>query len=132
MFFDDEADYSHYEDVDITPNEIVKARYIMRDEAFKRAYKMGVKMAFGTDQVWPDMVTREFSYLLQLGVSHWDAIAMATINSAELLGMKDLLGSIEIDKYADIVAVADNPLKDIKALERVDFVMKGGEVIHRH
>ncbi len=110
--------------------ERLEAREI-RDQAFKYAYDIGVKIAFGTDRAVQEMTAREFSYLVRLGVSNWDAIAMATINGADLLDMKDELGSIDPGKYADIVALPGDPLKDITALEGVNFVMKGGTVI-RH
>lgn len=100
-----------------------------RDEAFKYAYEIGVKMAYGTDMIWPAYVAREFTYLVKRGVTHWDAIQMATINSAELLGMEDDLGSVSSGKIADIVALEGDPLTDISAMERVRFVMQGGRVI---
>lgn len=102
-----------------------------RDRSFKYAYKIGVKMAYGSDQTNPYMASREFYYLTRLGVTLWDAIAMATINSADLLGMKEKIGSIAVGKFADIVALPKNPLNDIEALEKVNFVMKSGVVI-RH
>ena len=101
----------------------------IRDEAFKYAYKIGVKIALGTDQVVPSMAIREFSYYTRLGVSPWDVISMATINGADLLGMKAELGSVNVGKYADIIATPDNPIDDVSALENVNFVMKAGEVI---
>ncbi len=103
----------------------------IRDQAFKYAYDLGVKIAFGTDLGTPELVTREFSYLARLGVSNWDAIAMATINGAELLGMKDQLGSISTGKFADIIALSKNPLDDITAIDTVQFVMRSGEIV-RH
>ena len=100
-----------------------------RDEAFKYAYEIGVKMAYGTDMIWPAYAAREFTYLVKRGVTHWDAIQMATINSAELLGMEDDLGSVSAGKIADIVALKGDPLTDISAMEQVRFVMQGGEII---
>ena len=100
-----------------------------RDEAFKYAYEIGVKMAYGTDMIWPAYAAREFTYLVKRGVTHWDAIQMATINSADLLGMKDDLGSVTPGKIADIVALEGDPLTDISAMEQVRFVMQGGRVV---
>jgi len=103
----------------------------VRNARFKQAYKIGVNMANGSDQVDVLGALREFSYLVEQGVTHWDVLRMATINSADLLGMQDQIGSIRVGKYADIIAVPENPLKRIEALQTVNFVMKGGEVIRR-
>lgn len=103
----------------------------LRNNSFRYAYKTGVKMANGSDQITVEGALREFSYLVEQGVSRWDAILMGTLNSADLLGHKDKLGSIRVGKYADIIAVKENPLEDITALEKVSFVMKNGQVI-RH
>lgn len=130
IYFDERADFSRF-GFDFSPNEGMADRRKKRDEAFKFAYKIGVKMAFGTDEIWPDMAGREFSYLSRLGVSNWDAIAMATINGADLLGMKDQLGSISVEKFADIIALPENPLDNIEAMEKVSFVMKGGNIVRR-
>jgi imidazolonepropionase-like amidohydrolase len=95
---------------------------------FAKAYKAGVKIAFGTDagvfkhgENW-----REFGYMISAGMTPMDAIKAATINAAELLGMKDQLGSIETGKLADIVAVDGDPLKDPLAFGKIIFVMKDG------
>ncbi|HEX6847526.1 MAG TPA: amidohydrolase family protein [Chitinophagaceae bacterium] len=99
---------------------------------FAKAYKAGVKIAFGTDagvfkhgENW-----REFGYMIEAGMPAMQAIKAATINAAELLGMKDQLGSIEIGKLADIVAVDGDPLTDPKAFGKIAFVMKDG-VVHK-
>ncbi|WP_369414676.1 metal-dependent hydrolase family protein [Microbulbifer elongatus] len=99
-------------------------------QTFHRAHKKGVKIAFGTDTG----VSRhgdnakEFALMVQGGMSPADAIRSATWNAAQLLQVQDELGSIAPGKWADMVAVIGNPLEDITALERVRFVMKGGEV----
>ena len=67
--------------------------------------------------------------MVDAGMRPKDAILSATLFAADLLGEKENLGSIEPGKYADIVAVSSDPLEDIKVLETIDFVMKGGEVI---
>ena len=97
---------------------------------FAKAYKAGVKIAFGTDagvfkhgQNW-----REFGYMIDAGMPALQAIKAATLNAAELLGMKDQLGSIEVGKLADIVAVDGDPLTDAKVFAKVIFVMKDGIV----
>lgn len=99
-------------------------------DTFYRAHKKGVKIAFGTDTG----VSRhgdnakEFSLMVQGGMNPADAIRAATLNAAQLLKVEDQLGSIAAGKWADMIAVVGNPLEDITALERVRFVMKGGEV----
>ncbi len=101
-----------------------------RDAAFDKAYKRGVKIAFGVDAIWGVKDNpKEFSSLVALGVNEFDAIQMATINSAQMLGVDNELGSIQKGKLADIIAVPGNPLKDITEMERVNFVMKDGKII---
>ena len=95
-----------------------------------RAYKAGVKIAFGTDAgvYRHGMNWLEFGYMIEAGMKPMDAIKAATISAAELLGMKDQVGSIEPGKLADIVAVDGDPLKDPKVFGKVVFVMKNGDV----
>jgi imidazolonepropionase-like amidohydrolase len=97
---------------------------------FARAYKAGVKIAFGTDAgvYRHGMNWLEFTYMIEAGMKPMDAIKTATINAADLLGMKDQLGSIEAGKFADVVAVDGDPLNDAKAFGKVVFVMKDGVV----
>jgi imidazolonepropionase-like amidohydrolase len=95
-----------------------------------RAFKSGVKVAFGTDAaVYPHgLNAREFAVYVKLGMTPVAAIQTATVNAADLLGWADRLGSIEAGKFADIIAVTGDPTKDVTVLERVGFVMKGGQV----
>lgn len=97
---------------------------------FAKAYKAGVKIAFGTDAgvYRHGMNWLEFGYMMEAGMKPMDAIKSATINAAELLGMKDQVGSIQAGKLADIVAVDGDPLKDPKVFGKVVFVMKDGVV----
>jgi imidazolonepropionase-like amidohydrolase len=99
-------------------------------ETFQEAVKAGVKMAFGTDAaVFPHgFNARQFSYMVRWGMTPMQAIQSATINAADLLGWKDRIGSIKPGKLADIIATSENPLDNIKTLEDVRFVMKGGVV----
>ncbi len=99
-------------------------------KTFAKAYKAGVKIAFGTDAgVYKHgMNWLEFGYMIEAGMTPMDAIKSATISAADLLGEKDKLGSIEVGKLADIVAVDGDPLKDPKAFGKVVFVMKDGLV----
>jgi imidazolonepropionase-like amidohydrolase len=110
----------------------VKARAVL-PEAKKNvahALQSGVKVAFGTDAgVYPHgLNAREFNSLVQAGLSPLAAIRAATVNAADLLGWSDKAGNIEPGKWADIVAVDGDPLRDVKTLENVKFVMKGGQV----
>lgn len=97
---------------------------------FKKAHRAGVKIAFGTDSgvsAHGDNA-QEFALMVEAGMSPADAILSATVNSADLLGISDTLGTLEPGKLADIVAVKGDPLKDIGLLEQVSFVMKDGKV----
>ncbi len=100
-------------------------------ENFEKAVKAGVKMAFGTDAgVYPHGDNaRQFFYMVKFGMTPAQAIHAATSNAAELIGRAKDVGTIEPGKYADIIAVSANPLQDVKALENVGFVMKGGAVV---
>jgi imidazolonepropionase-like amidohydrolase len=98
--------------------------------AFALAYKKGVKVAFGTDAgVFPHGENaREFGYMMDAGMPAMEAIKTGTIVSATVLGMDDKIGSIEKGKLADIIAVDGDPLRDIKTLLKVSFVMRDGVV----
>jgi imidazolonepropionase-like amidohydrolase len=99
-------------------------------DSFRRAYAGGVKIAFGTDSgvSTHGENAREFGYMVEAGMPPIEAILSATRNAADLLGAKDAIGSIQPGRYADVIAVAGDPLKDITELQRVIFVMKGGVV----
>jgi imidazolonepropionase-like amidohydrolase len=94
------------------------------------AFAGGVKVAFGTDSaVYPHgLNAREFAVMVKLGLTPLQAIQAATVNAAELLGWSDRVGAIEAGKFADLIAVDGDPLQDVTTLERVQFVMKGGQV----
>ena len=95
-----------------------------------RAYKAGVKIAFGTDAaVYPHgQNAREFEYMVQAGMPPMYAIQAATTHAAELLHQTDQLGQIQPGRHADVIAVPGDPLKDITALQHVGFVMKDGAI----
>lgn len=98
---------------------------------FAKAYKRGVKIAFGTDAgVFPHGENgKEFTYMVEAGMPAMEAIKSATIVNATILGMSDKIGTIEVGKLADIIATDDNPLNNIKTMETVSFVMKEGVVV---
>jgi len=100
-------------------------------KTIKKAFEAGVKIAFGTDAaVYPHgLNAHEFAVYVRLGMTPIQAIRTATLNAADLLGWSDKVGSIEVGKWADIVAVDGDPLADIVTLQQVKFVMKGGEVV---
>jgi imidazolonepropionase-like amidohydrolase len=95
------------------------------------AFASGVKVAFGTDAaVYPHgLNAHEFAVMVKLGLTPLQAIQAATTNAADLLGWSGKVGSLEPGAWADIIAVDGDPVKDITTLERVKFVMKGGEVV---
>jgi len=97
---------------------------------FTKALRAGVKLSFGTDAgVCPHGINaRQFAFMVKYGMTSLQAIQSATVSAADLLGKSDLLGSIQPGKYADIIAVAGDPLTDVSVLEHVSFVMKEGKV----
>jgi imidazolonepropionase-like amidohydrolase len=107
----------------------------MRDleaKAFAIALRKGVKIVYGTDAggyAWTENQAKEFAYMVRYGMTPMQAIQSATTVAAELLEKPNEMGAIETGKFADIIAVTGDPLKDITELERVKFVMKGGEVV---
>jgi imidazolonepropionase-like amidohydrolase len=96
--------------------------------------KAGVKIAFGTDVggfPWTQSIAQEFPHLVEFGMTPMAAIQSATSRAAELLDMSGQLVVVARGAYADIVAVPGDPLKDVKELERVSFVMKDGKVFRK-
>jgi imidazolonepropionase-like amidohydrolase len=116
----------------LPPPIAVKAKQIipLAQESHRQAIKAGVKIAFGTDAgVYPHGVNaREFAVYVGYGLAPLEAIRTATIGAADLLGVGDR-GTIAPGQLADLVAVPGDPLKDIKLMEQVSFVMKGGVVV---
>jgi imidazolonepropionase-like amidohydrolase len=117
----------YYTDI-VTPKALATGPQIQ--STFAKAYKAGVQIAFGTDAgvYRHGMNWLEFGYMIEAGMPAMEAIKSATSRAAELLGMRGQLGSIEVNKLADIIAVEGNPLNDPLAFGNVVFVMKNGEV----
>jgi len=102
----------------------------LQRENFRKAVKAGVKMSFGTDAgvCDYDQSVKQFAFMVKYGMTPMQAIQAATSNAADLLGHSDVVGSIKPGKFADVIAVTGDPLKDIGILEHVEFVMKDGKV----
>jgi len=114
------------------PQIAAKARQVgpIIQQTAGRAYRAGVRIAFGTDAaVYPHgQNAKEFAYMVGAGIPAAYALQAATTHAAELLRKSRDLGSIAVGKYADIVAVHGDPLQDIAIMQKVDFVMKAGTV----
>jgi imidazolonepropionase-like amidohydrolase len=112
---------------------LVKAKEVIpaARKNIAHAFASGVKVAFGTDAaVYPHgLNAHEFAVMVKLGLTPLQAIQAATINASDLLGWSGKVGSLDPGAWADIVAVDGDPLEDVTTLERVKFVMKGGEVV---
>ena len=102
----------------------------MIQETFRKAYRRGVKIAFGTDAgVFPHgQNALEFGYMVEAGMPPMEAILSATVVNAGILGLADRIGTLEKGKLADMIATDENPLENIATLENVSFVMKEGIV----
>jgi imidazolonepropionase-like amidohydrolase len=100
-------------------------------EAFRKAVRAGVKLTYGTDAgVYPHgLNARQFKYMVRFGMTPMQAIRSATIVAAEALGWSKDVGAVAPGRFADLIAVAHDPLADIGALEQVAHVMKGGELV---
>ncbi len=124
----DSAKIQGYYTAIVTPKALATGPLIQA--TFGRAYKAGVKIAFGTDagvfahgKNW-----KEFVYMTEAGMPILECIKAATVNAADLLGVSATLGTIEKGKLADIIAVDGDPTKDVNAMGKVKFVMKDGVV----
>ena len=124
QYGDAQAVADHYD-----PEAIAKGKEILKYQqpAFTLALKHHLKIAYGDDDD-PEVAQGEFGALVRGGLTNLQALQAATMNGATLLGLQDDVGTLEPGKYADIVAVDGDPLKDIAAMTHVVFVMKGGAV----
>ena len=108
-----------------------RARAAEHEQSFKKALQAGIKIVFGTDVggfPWTEPIAQEFPYMVKFGMSPIEAIRAATVRPAEMLGMAGQIGVIAPGAYADVIAVPGDPLKDIRELGRVKFVMHNGQV----
>jgi imidazolonepropionase-like amidohydrolase len=102
----------------------------LQRENFRKAFQGGVKCAFGTDAgVYPHgWNAKQFAKMVEWGMTPMQAIQSATTSAADLIGWKTKAGQLAPGYFADLVAVKGDPIKDISALEKPDFVMKGGAI----
>ena len=123
--------YDHWAPEGTSQGILDRKRAAVHGPSLQKAVKAGVKIAFGTDVggfSWSDPIAREFSRMVEFGMTPMAAIQAATSKAAELLSMEGDVGVVAPGGYADIVAVAGDPLKDVRTLEAVGFVMKDGKV----
>jgi len=123
--------YTDWASADTPQGQRDRLRASVHEESFRKALKAGVKIVFGTDMggiPWTEPIAREFPRMVDLGMSPMDAIKSATARAADMLDMTGQIGVLAAGGYADVVAVPGDPLKDIKSLENVQFVMKDGKV----
>lgn len=119
----------------ILPESLAKEREVgaRQRENFTRALRAGAKIVFGTDAgVYPHgQNARQFAFMVRGGMTPMQAIRSATVSAADLMGWSDRVGAVAPGLYADLIAVTADPTADVRALETVAFVMKGG-VVHRN
>lgn len=118
----------------LLPKEIIEKEKLVgqtQRDNFQRAWKAGVKMAFGSDAgIYPHgNNAKQFFYMVKYGMKPIEALQAATIHASALMGWEKEVGALEVGKFADIIAVNGNPLNDVQILEtQVTFVMKGGKI----
>ena len=126
--------YTDWAAADTAAGQRDRLRASVHEVSFKKALKSGVKIVFGTDMggiPWTQPIAQEFSRMVEFGMQPMDAIQAATSRAAVMLDMEGKIGVVAPGAFADIVAVSGDPLRDIKTLERVEFVMKDGQVFKR-
>ena len=125
------AYYGDWAPADTPAGQRDRLRVSLHEPSFKKAMKSGVKIVFGTDMggiPWTESIAQEFSRMTDLGMQPMDAIQSATSRAAVMLDMDGKIGVLAPGGFADVIAVSGDPLRDIKALENVQFVMKDGKV----
>jgi imidazolonepropionase-like amidohydrolase len=123
--------YTDWSPADTPDGQRDRLRASAHEESFKKALKAGVKIVFGTDMggiPWTEPIAQEFPKMTELGMSPMEAIKSATSRAADMLEMTGKIGALTPGAYADVIAVPGDPVKDIKQLGNVEFVMKGGQV----
>jgi imidazolonepropionase-like amidohydrolase len=123
--------YTDWGPADTPDGKRDRLRASVHEVSFKKALKAGVKIVFGTDMggiPWTEPIAQEFTRMVEFGMQPMDAIQSATSRAAVMLDREGEVGVVAPGAFADIIAVLSDPLKDIKALENVQFVMKDGQV----
>jgi imidazolonepropionase-like amidohydrolase len=123
--------YTDWDPADTDSGKRDRKRVAVHGVSFSKALRAGVKIAFGTDVggfKWSDPIAEEFSREVEFGMTPMQAIQSATSRAAELLGKRGEIGVVAPGAYADLIAVAGNPLADVTVLKSVQFVMKDGVV----
>jgi imidazolonepropionase-like amidohydrolase len=123
--------YTDWAPADTPAGQRDRKRAAVHEVSFPKALHAGVKIVFGTDMggiPWSESIAQEFSQMVRLGMSPMDAIKSATSRPAEMLDMQGQIGAVTPGALADIVAVNGDPVRDVKVLENVQFVMKSGKV----
>jgi imidazolonepropionase-like amidohydrolase len=123
--------YTDWGPADTPAGQRDRKRAAVHIQSFQKALKAGVKIVFGTDIggiPWTEPIAQEFLRMVEFGMSPLDAIKSATSRAAEMLDMEGQIGVIAPGAYADVIAVNGDPLREIKVLESVQFVMKNGSV----
>jgi len=126
--------YSDWAPADTPGGQRDRERAAEHGVSFNKALRAGVKIVFGTDMggiPWTEPMTQEFPRMTEFGMSTMDAIKSATSRAAEMLDMAEQIGVVAPGAYADVIAVNGDPLRDIKMLGEVTFVMKDGEVFKK-
>ncbi len=130
--YNDDYILAEYAKMGYPENIIAKERLVGRTqrENFAKAVKAGAKIAYGTDSgVYPHGWNgKQFFHMVKWGMTPMQAIQAATTSAADLLGWQDKVGQLAPGFYADLIAVKGDPLADVTVLERVEFVMKAGEI----
>jgi len=125
------AYYHDWAPADTPEGERDRKRAAVHEVSFPKALHAGVKIVFGTDIggiPWSEPIAQEFPHMVDLGMSPMDAIKSATSRAAEMLDMQGQIGVVAPGAYADIIGVMEDPVRDIKSLQNVQFVMKDGKI----
>jgi imidazolonepropionase-like amidohydrolase len=123
--------YTDWAPADTPDGQRDRLRASAHEVSFKKALKAGVKIVYGTDMggiPWTEPIAQDFPRMVEFGMTPMDAIKSATVRAAELLDMEGQIGVVAPGAYGDLVAVSGDPLRDVKVLENVQFVMKDGSV----
>jgi len=131
--YDDDFILQHGKEYGYTDENLAKEKMLgqKQRDSFRRAVQAGVKVGYGTDtgSIPFGQNGKQFFYMVKYGLTPMQAIQSATIWAADVMNWSDRIGSLDAGKYADLIAVTGNPIEDITTLERVPFVMKGGQVV---